>query len=139
MKVMVLVKATEASEAGVLPDEAALRAMGDFNASLVDAGILLAGDGLHPSARGCRLRFTDAAPEVQHGPFSPVGSLVAGFWLWQVRSLEEAVQWLRRAPFNAGHEVEIRPVMGEEDFGTAFTEDLRAQEQRLRERTGHTD
>ncbi len=138
MKVIVLVKANADSEAGVMPSEAELTAMGAYNEQLVNAGILLAGEGLHPSARGARVRFEGAAGRsVIDGPFAETRELIAGFWLWQVRSMDEAVEWLKRAPFNAEGaepvEVEIRPIFEAADFGEAFTPELRAQEQRLRE------
>ncbi|QNR97739.1 YciI family protein [Stenotrophomonas sp. 169] len=133
MKVMVLVKSNPRIEAGEMPSHDALEAMGTFNDALVKAGVLLAGEGLHASARGHRLRFDGAAPQVQAGPFADPHGLVAGFWLWQVRSMDEALEWARRAPFVEGDELELRPVMSEEDFGEAFTPDLRAQEQHLRD------
>ena len=137
MKVMVLVKATAQSEAGQLPSEAEFKAMGDYNEALVAAGILLAGEGLHPSRRGHRVRFSGTgAPQVSDGPFASPGTLVAGFWLWQVRSMDEALEWIQRAPFTSGEEIELRQVMAEDDLGEAFTDALRAQEQRLRERIG---
>lgn len=139
MKVIVLVKASEASEAGQMPTEAELRAMGAFNEELVQAGIMLAGEGLHPTSRGRRVAFGEAAPRVIDGPFAETRELVAGFWLWQVRSLEEATEWLKRAPFGPGDVVEIRPIFGMEDFGEAFTPELRAQEQRLRDQIGSPD
>lgn len=139
MKVIVLVKASEASEAGQMPTEAELRAMGAFNEELVQAGIMLAGEGLHPTSRGRRVAFGEATPRVIDGPFAETRELVAGFWLWQVRSLEEATEWLKRAPFGPGDVVEIRPIFGMEDFGEAFTPELRAQEQRLRDQIGSPD
>ncbi|MCD9085730.1 YciI family protein [Stenotrophomonas sp. SY1] len=139
MKVMVIVKANADSEAGVMPSQAELAAMGAFNEQLVNAGIMLAGEGLHPTAKGARVRFDDASRRsVIDGPFTETRELICGFWLWQVRSMDEAVEWLKRAPFNADGtepiEVEIRPIFEAEDFGDAFTPELRAQEQRLRER-----
>ena len=136
MKVIVLVKATEATEAGRLPTEQGLRAMGAYNAQLVQAGILLAGEGLHPTSRGRRVAFGAEAPRVIDGPFAETRELVCGFWLWQVRSLDEATEWLKRAPFGPGDVVELRPIFGDEDFGDALTPELRAQEQRLREQIG---
>lgn len=135
MKVMVLVKASPESEAGVMPSEALLTAMGAYNETLVDAGVMLVGEGLHPTAKGARVRFGDGGPTVKEGPFEPTG-LVAGYWLWNVASLQEAIDWLKRAPFEGGEEVEIRPVFGVEDFGEALTPELREQEERLRARTG---
>jgi len=143
MKVMVIVKATAETEAGVMPTEAELAAMGAYNERLVEAGIMLAGEGLHPSRRGARVRFDGARRQVIDGPFAETRELIAGFWLWQVRSLDEAVEWLSRAPFDADGtapvEVEIRPVFEAEDFGEAFTPELRAQEQRLSERIERND
>lgn len=137
MKVMVIVKATERSEAGHMPSVAELKAMGDYNEALVAAGILLAGEGLHASRRGHRVHFAGSgAAQVTEGPFAQPRELIAGFWLWQVRSMDEALEWIKRAPFAADDQVELRPLMSEEDFGEAFTEELRAQEQRLREQIG---
>jgi hypothetical protein len=117
MRVMVLVKANEDSEAGVLPSAELLSAMGKFNEELVKAGVMLAGEGLQRSAKGKRVRFSGTQRTVIDGPFSETKELIAGFWLWQVKSLDEAVEWLKRAPFDGGTEVEIRPVFEEEDFG----------------------
>lgn len=136
---MVIVKASAASEAGMLPTEAELRAMGAYNQQLVQAGIMLAGEGLHASARGRRVAFDGGSTRVIDGPFAETHELVAGFWLWQVRSLDEATEWLKRAPFGPGAQVELRPVLGMEDFGEAFTADLRVQEQRLRDQVGRPD
>ncbi|HBY94759.1 MAG: YciI family protein [Ardenticatenaceae bacterium] len=132
MRVMVLVKATEASEAGVMPSEQLLAEMGKYNEALAKAGVLLAGDGLHPSSKGKRVRFAGDQKLVLDGPFTETKELIAGFWIWQVRSMEEAVEWLKRAPFGGGAEVEIRPVFEAEDFGAEFTPELRAQEERVR-------
>ncbi|MGF1466577.1 MAG: YciI family protein [Sandaracinaceae bacterium] len=133
MRVMVLVKADEAHEAGEMPSEEVLRAMGEFNEELVKAGVLLAGEGLHPSRAGKRVRYDDPArPTVTDGPFSETKELIGGFWLWQVRSMDEALEWARRAPFRGG-EIELRPVLEPDDFGEAFTPELRAQEERQRE------
>jgi hypothetical protein len=129
---MVLVKANAESEAGTLPTEQQLAEMGQYNEALVRAGVLLAGDGLHPSAKGARVRFEGGRTMVIDGPFAETKELVAGVWIWQVRSMEEAVAWLRRAPFDGGAEVEIRPIFEAEDFGEAFTPELRAQEERIR-------
>ena len=128
MRVMVLVKASPESEAGVMPTEPQLAAMGRFNDELINAGVMLAGEGLQDSSRGVRVRFGGERPTVVDGPFSETKELVAGFWLWQVRSLDEAIEWLKRAPFEPGDEVEIRPVFESEDFGEAYTPELRAQE-----------
>ncbi|TBV76970.1 YciI family protein [Pseudoxanthomonas winnipegensis] len=135
MKVMVIVKADADSEAGVMPSTELLAAMGRYNEELVNAGIMLAGEGLHPSSRGARVRFDGKTREVIDGPFAASGELIAGFWLWQVRSLDEAIEWLKRAPFDGGAEVEVRPLFEMEDFGQAMTPELREQEARLRERT----
>ena len=132
MRVMVIVKASRESEAGQMPSEKLLRDMGKFNEELVKAGVMLAGEGLHPTSRGKRIRFLGASPSVIDGPFAETKEIVAGFWLWQVRSMDEAVKWLKRAPFDGGAEVEIRPVFEADDFGQEFTPELRAQEERLR-------
>ena len=132
MRVMVLVKATKESEAGQMPGEQLLRDMGNFNEELVKAGVMLAGEGLHPSSKGKRVRFSGAQKTVIDGPFTETKELIAGFWLWQVKSMDVAVEWLKKAPFDGGAEVEIRPVFEAEDFGAEFTPELRAQEERLR-------
>jgi hypothetical protein len=129
---MVLVKASKASEAGEMPGEQILADMGRFNEELVKAGVMLAGEGLHPTSRAKRVRFGERGTTVVDGPFTETKELVAGFWLWQVKSIEEAVAWLRRAPFEPGDEVELRPVFEADDFGEAFTPELREQEERLR-------
>ncbi len=131
MRVMVLVKANADSEAGVLPDEKILTAMGKFNEELAQAGVLLAAEGLQASSKGVRVRFSGGKRSVIDGPFAETKELVAGFWLWQVRSMEEAVEWLKRSPFEET-EVEIRPVFEAEDFGPALTPELREAEERLR-------
>jgi hypothetical protein len=136
MRVMVLVKADKDSEAGVMPTEQLLTDMGKYNEELVKAGIMLAGEGLHPSSRGKRVKFEGAKRTVIDGPFAESKELIAGFWLWQVKSMDEAVEWLKRAPFDGGTEIEIRPVFEEEDFGQEFTPALREQEARLREEIG---
>jgi len=130
---MVIVKANKESEAGVFPDKEILTKMGKYNEELVKAGIMLAGDGLHPTAKGKRVRFSGAIRTVIDGPFTETKELIAGYWLWQVRSMEEAVEWLKRAPFDGGAEVEIRQVFEAEDFGANLTPELREQEQKLRE------
>jgi hypothetical protein len=135
MKVMVIVKASADSEAGVMPSEQELTAMGRFNEELVKAGIMLAGEGLHPTRKGVRVRFSGAQRSVQDGPFAETKELVAGFWLWQVRSMEEAIEWIKRSPFADGEEVELRQVFEAEDFGDAYTPELREQEARLRAQT----
>ncbi|MDB4872049.1 MAG: hypothetical protein JWL97_3053 [Gemmatimonadales bacterium] len=131
MRFMVLVKADKASEGGVLPDEKMLAEMGKFNEELVKAGVMLAGEGLQPSSKGARVKFSKGKKTVVDGPFAETKELVAGFWLWQVRSKEEAIEWLKRAPFD-DTEVEIRQVFEDDDFGEAFTPELRAQEDRIR-------
>lgn len=131
MRFMILVKATEDSEAGVLPDKQMLIEMGKFNEELVKAGVMLAGEGLQPSSKGARVRFSGEQRTVIDGPFAETKELIAGFWLWQVKSKEEAIGWLKRAPFKEG-EVEIRQVFEAEDFGAEFTPELREQEERLR-------
>ncbi len=133
MRVMVVVKASEESEAGVMPSEQLLTEMGKYNEELAKSGVMLAGDGLHPSSRGKRVRFSGGQKAVIDGPFAETKELIAGFWIWQVRSMEEAVEWLKRAPFDGGVEVEIRPVFEAEDFGDEFTPELREQEDRVRE------
>jgi hypothetical protein len=134
MRVMVIVKASSQSEAGKMPSTELLTAMGNFNEELVKAGVMLAGEGLHPSARGKRVQFSGSRRSVIDGPFSETKELVAGFWLWQVKSMEEAVEWVRRCPnpMEGDSEIEIRPVMEADDFGAELTPELRAQEERLR-------
>src|SRR5204862_1179514 len=135
MRFMVMVKATKNSEAGVLPDEKLLADMGKFNEELVKAGIMLAGEGLQPSSKGARVRFSGSQRTVIDGPFAETKELIAGFWLWQVKSLDEAIEWLKRCPnpMNEVSDVEIRPVFEAEDFGAEFTPELREQEDRLRQ------
>ena len=135
MRVMVIVKATKDSEAGVLPSMKLLEDMGKFNEELVKAGIMLAGDGLKPSSNGKRVRFSGTKRSVVDGPFAETKELIAGFWIWQVRSMEEAVEWVRRCPnpMEGDSEIEIRPVYEAEDFGEALTPELRAQEEKLAE------
>jgi hypothetical protein len=137
MKVIVFVKATHDSEAGVLPTKELLTAMGEFNESLVKAGILLAGEGLKPTRHGKRVRFSGKTRTVTDGPFAETKELVAGFWIWQVRSIEEAVEWVKRCPnpMPADSDIEIRPFYGPEDFGEAMTPELKALEADLRRRT----
>jgi hypothetical protein len=134
MRVMVMVKATGDSEAGAMPSEELLAAMGAFNEELVKAGVMLAGEGLHPSAKGKRVRFSGRQRTVIDGPFAETKELVAGFWLWQVKSMEEAIEWVRRCPnpMPTDSEIEIRQVFEADDFGAEFTPELRAQEDRLR-------
>ncbi len=131
MRFMVIVKADKESEAGVMPSEKLLTDMGKFNEELVKAGVMLAGEGLHPSSKGVRVKFSDGKQTVIEGPFAETKELVAGFWLWQVKSLDEAIEWLKKAPFE-GTEVEIRQVFEAADFGDEFTPELREQEERLR-------
>ncbi len=131
MKVMVLVKATPESEAGIMPTEAILTAMGQYNEELVKAGVMQAGEGLHPSSKGVRVQFSGSDRTVVDGPFTETKELVAGFWIWQVSSMEDAIAWIKRSPFQDG-EVELRPIFEAEDFGEAFTPELREQEDRLR-------
>lgn len=139
MKVMVMVKATAESESGQMPSTELLAAMGRFNEELVNAGVMLAGEGLHPSARGARIAFDGPQRRVIDGPFAEARELVCGFWLWQVRSLDEAIEWAKRCPnpMSGPSELEIRVIFEAEDFGTEFTPELRAQEERLRERLGN--
>ena len=135
MRVMVIVKATADSEAGVMPGEQMLTDMGRFNEELVKAGVMLAGEGLHPSVRGKRVRFSGSSRTVTDGPFAETKELIAGFWLWQVRSIEEAVEWVKRCPnpMLTDSEIEIRPVFETEDFGAELTPELREREERMRE------
>jgi len=134
MRVMVLIKADKDSEAGVLPDGKLLTEMGNFNDELMNAGMLLAGEGLHPSSKGARVRFSGTQRTVIDGPFTEAKELIAGFWIWQVKSMEEAIEWVERCPIPPGTEteIEIRPVFEMEDFGPALTPELRAQEERQR-------
>ena len=134
MRFMIMVKADKNSEAGALPDEKILTEMTKFNEELVKAGVMLAGEGLHPSSKGARVRFSGKQRTVIDGPFTESKELVAGFWLWQVKSKQEAIEWLKRAPFE-DTEIEIRQVFEAEDFGPALTPELRAQEKRLREQS----
>jgi hypothetical protein len=132
MRFVILVKATKDSEAGVMPTTKELTAMGNFNEELVKAGIMLAGEGLHPTSNAVRVSFAGGKPTTADGPFAETKELVAGFWIWQVRSRDEALQWIKRAPFSRGEEVEIRQVFELEDFGDAATPEVREQEERLR-------
>lgn len=134
MRVMVIVKASKESEAGILPDTEILAKMGQYNEQLVKAGIMLAADGLQPTSKGKRVRFSGESRTVIDGPFAETKELIAGYWIWQVRSIDEAVEWLKRAPFGGGTEVEIRPVYEAADLGENFTPELRERDQRLRER-----
>ena len=135
MRVMVIVKASRDSEAGIMPSQKLLEDMGKYNEQLVKAGIMLAGDGLHPTSKAKRVKFSGDKRAVIDGPFSETKELIAGYWMWQVRSMEEAVEWVRRAPSphpGTETEIEIRPVFEAEDFGKEFTPELRAQEDRIR-------
>jgi len=132
MRFLVIVKADRNSEAGVLPDKKILTEMGKFNEELAKAGVMLAGEGLHPTSKGARVKFSAGKKTVTDGPFTETKELVAGFWLWQVRSKEEAIEWVKRAPFGEGAEIEIRQVFEAEDFGPEFTPELREQEERVR-------
>jgi hypothetical protein len=132
MRFMVIVKATKESEAGEMPSEAMLAAMGRFNEEMVKAGVMLAGEGLHPSAKGARIRFSSNGLDVIDGPFAATGELVCGFWMIETASREEAIAWMKRAPFAPGDELELRQVFEAEDFGEALTPELREQDERLR-------
>ena len=132
MRFMVIVKADKDSEAGIMPSTELLTQMGNYNEELVKAGVMLAGDGLHPTSKGVRVKFDGKKRTVIDGPFAETKELIAGYWLWQVRSKEEAIEWLKRAPFDSGAEVELRQVFEAEDFGAEFTPELRAQEERQR-------
>lgn len=142
MRVMVIVKATKNSEAGVMPSQQLLAAMGMYNEELVKAGVMLGGDGLHPSAMGKRIVFAGGKRTVVDGPFAETKELIAGYWLWQVRSMEEALEWARRCPDPLPGEeaiLEIRPAFEAEDFGAEMTPELQEQDKRLRERTGRQE
>src|SRR5271154_1248688 len=132
MRFMVIVKANKDSEAGLLPSAEILNAMGKYNEELVKAGVMLAGEGLQPSSKGKRVRFSGAKPTVIDGPFAETKELIAGFWLWQAKSMDEAIEWLKRSPFGGGVEIEIRPVYQVEDFGDAATPEIKERDQRLR-------
>ena len=130
MRFMVLVKADENTEAGAMPDKDMLTRMGKYNEELAKAGVMLAGEGLHPSSKGARVKFSGDKRTVTDGPFAETKELIAGFWLWQVKSKEEAIEWLKRAPFDGGTEVELRQVFEADDFGEEFTPELREQERK---------
>lgn len=132
MRVMVIVKANEDSEAGKMPSEDLLAAMGNYNEELVEAGIMLAGEGLHPSSKGVRVKFSGDDRSVVDGPFAETKELVAGYWLWDVKSMNDAIEWAKRCPMDEGAILEIRPVFEADDFGDEFTPELREQEDRLR-------
>ena len=131
MRFMVIVKASKESEAGEMPSTELLTAMGNYNEELVKAGVMMAGDGLTPSSKGVRVKFSGSSRAVIDGPFAETKELIAGFWMWQCKSKEEAIEWLKKAPFDGGEEVEIRPVFEPEDFGAEFTPELREQEERI--------
>lgn len=132
MRVMVIVKANKDSEAGVLPDKEILSKMGKYNEELAKAGIMLAGEGLQASSKGKRVKFSGSKRTITDGPFTETKELIAGFWVWKVKSMEEAVEWLKKAPFDGGTEIEIRPLHELEEFGEEFTPELRQQEERIR-------
>ncbi len=136
MRFMVIVKASKDSEAGVMPGTELLTAMGKFNEEMAKAGVIQAGEGLHPSSKGARVKYSGGQPTVTRGPFNLTGDLVAGFWLIQTKSVDEAIDWMKRAPFDGGAEIEIRQVFSAEDFGEALTPELREQEERLRAQAG---
>jgi hypothetical protein len=137
MRVIVLVKASKESETGQMPSEEILREMGKYNEQLVNAGVMQAGEGLHPTSKGKRIRFSGSQRTVIDGPFAETKELVAGFWIWKGKSIEDAVEWRKKAPFDGGTEVEIRPIFEAEDFGKELTPELRTQEERLRARIEH--
>lgn len=137
MKFMVIVKADADTEAGVMPDEQAFSTMARYNEELVQAGVMLAADGLHPSSKGLRMRFAGKTRTITDGPFTQTRELIAGYWIWQVRSKEEAVEWLKRAPFDGGTEIELRQIFEMEDFAGHMSPELQAQEARQRERIAH--
>jgi len=132
MRFMVIVKANKDSEAGILPSKEILTAMGKYNEELVKAGVMLAAEGLQPSSKGKRVKFSGAKPTVIDGPFAETKELIGGFWLWQAKSMEEAIEWLKRSPFGGGTEIEIRPVFEMEDFGAVVTPEIKERDQRLR-------
>lgn len=138
MRFMVMIKANRDTEAGVMPSEDILAAMGHYNEELANAGVLLGGEGLHPSSRGARVRFSDGQPSVVDGPFAETLELIAGYWLFQTPSLQDAIEWVKRCPSSAvgDSDIEIRQIFEAEDFGAEFTPDLRAQEERLRVQIG---
>jgi hypothetical protein len=136
MRFMVIVKASKDTEAGVMPSTELLTAMGKFNEEMVKAGVMQAGEGLHPTSKGARIKYSGAVPVVTEGPFPVTGDLVCGFWLIDVASRDEAIQWMKRAPFDGGAEIELRQIFSPEDFGEALTPELREQEERLRKQAG---
>ena len=132
MRVMVIVKGDKHSEAGVMPSKEILTAMGNFTEKLVKNGVMLAGEGLHPTSKGKRVRFSGGKHTVIDGPFTESKEVIAGFWLWKVKSMDEAIEWVKQSPFDGGAEIEVRPLFEAEDFGAEFTPELREQEERLR-------
>jgi hypothetical protein len=134
MRVMVIVKANKESEAGIMPDTKMLADMGKYNEQLANAGIMLAGEGLQPTSKGKRVRFSGNQRTVIDGPFAETKELIAGYWLWKVKSMDEAVEWLKKAPFDGGTEIELRQIFENEDFGAEFTPELRRQEEAIREK-----
>ena len=134
MRVIVIVKASKESEAGVMPDTEALAAMGKYNEQLANAGIMLAGEGLHPTSKGKRVRFSGNERTVIDGPFAETKELIAGYWIWKVKSMNEAIEWLKKAPFGGGTEIEVRPIFEAEDFGAEYTPELRRQDDAIREK-----
>jgi hypothetical protein len=133
MRVMVIVKASKESEAGVMPDTKMLADMGKYNEQLANAGIMLAGEGLHPTSKAKRVRFSGSERTIIDGPFAETKELIAGFWLWKVKSMDEAVEWLKKAPFDGGTEIELRPIFENEDFGAEYTPELRRQDEAIRD------
>jgi hypothetical protein len=136
MRFMVIVKASKDTEAGVMPSTELLTAMGKFNEEMVKAGVMQAGEGLHPTSKGARIKYSSGAPVVTEGPFPVTGDLVCGFWLIDVASRDEAIEWMKRAPFDGGAEIELRQIFSPEDFGEELTPELREQEDRLRKQAG---
>ena len=134
MRVMVIVKASKESEAGIMPDTKILADMGKYNEQLANAGIMLAGEGLQPTSKGKRVRFSGGQRTVIDGPFAETKELIAGYWLWKVKSMDEAVEWLKKAPFDGGTEIELRQIFENEDFGAEFTPELRRQDEAIREK-----
>src|SRR4051812_47040916 len=132
MRFMVMIRADKNTEAGVMPSEQLLTEMGKYNEELVKAGVMLAGEGLHPTSKGARVKFDGKQRTVVDGPFTESKELIAGFWIWQVKSMQEAIEWIKRAPFDGGTQIELRPIFEAEDFGEAFTPELRAKEAAMR-------
>jgi len=134
MKFMIIIKANKQSEAGEMPSEQLLTDMGKYNEELVNAGIMLAGEGLHPTSKGARVRFSGNERTVIDGPFAQTKELIAGYWIWKVKSMNEAIEWLKKAPFGGGTEIEVRPIFEAEDFGAEYTPELRRQDDAIREK-----